>query len=126
MRIIFDTYSWIEYFEASQKGEIVRRHLENEEVITPSIVLLELSYKADVKGWDFLKVLNFIKMKSQVVGFNDEFVLKFGKIYNEAKRKVKDMGLADCIILTTAKLNDAKILTGDIHFTKFKETIILR
>ena len=64
-------------------------------------------------------------MKFYVAGFNDDFILKFGKVYNEAKRKVKGIGIADCIILTTAILNDAKILTGDNHFLKFKEAIML-
>ena len=125
MKIVFDTYSWIEYLEASKNGILIKEYLENNEIITPSIVLLELSYKADLWSWDFNKVLSYIKTKSHIMGFNDEFFLQFGKIYNEARRKVKDIGLADCIILTTAKLNDAKILTGDSHFSKFKEAIVL-
>lgn len=47
MKIIFDTYAWIEYFEGSKKGEIVKKYFEREEILTPLVVLLELSYKAD-------------------------------------------------------------------------------
>ena len=50
MEIIFDTFAWIEYFEGTKKGNKVKEYLENNEVITPIIVLLELSYKADKKN----------------------------------------------------------------------------
>jgi len=50
MAIVFDTYAWIEYFSATKKGEKVKEYLENSEIITPVIVLLELSYKADKEG----------------------------------------------------------------------------
>ncbi len=45
MKIVFDTYAWVEFFEGTRKGKIVNEYLENEEVLTPSIVLLELSYR---------------------------------------------------------------------------------
>ena len=63
MKIVFDTYAWIEYLEGTKKGKIVNDYLENDEIITPFIVLLELSYKADKKGWDMNKVLSFIKVR---------------------------------------------------------------
>ena len=125
MRIIFDTYAWIEYFEGSKKGEIVKKYFESEEILTPLIVLLELSYKADKEKWDFKKLLNFIKVKSEIVGINEEFVLCFGKVYNKMKKKIKGIGFADVIILNTAILHDAKILTGDKHFSKIDRAIIL-
>lgn len=125
MKIIFDTYAWIEYFEGSKKGEIVKKYLEREEILTPLIVLLELSYKADKEKWDFKKLLNFIKIKSEIVGINEEFVLSFGKTYNKMKKKIKGIGFADVIILNTTRLYDAKILTGDKHFSKIDRAIIL-
>ena len=73
MVVVFDTYSWIEYFEGSKQGMVVKDHLENYDIITPSITLLELSYKADKEGWDFEKHLEFIKTNSKIIGFNDEF-----------------------------------------------------
>ena len=125
MKIIFDTYALIEYLEGTKKGKIVNDYLENDEIITPFIVLLELSYKADKKGWDMNKVLSFIKVKSEIVGVNEKFVLRFGNVYNDFKKKKRDIGLADAIILTTGLLYDSKILTGDEHFKDLNETILL-
>jgi predicted nucleic acid-binding protein len=125
MRLVLDTSVWIEYLIGSEKGVVVKEHLKNEEIITPSIVLLELSYRAEKEKWNMQELLDFIKLNSKIVGFNDEFILRFGRVYNEAKSKVKDIGLADCIILTTALLNDAKILTRDRHFSNFKEATLI-
>ncbi len=125
MKIVFDTSAWIEYFEGSKKGELVNKYLEEHEVITPSIALLELSYKADKMGWSMKKHLDFIKHKSDISGINEEFILMFGKTYNETKKKVKDFGLADTFVLTTAKMHNAKILTCDKHFSGFENSVIL-
>jgi predicted nucleic acid-binding protein len=123
--IVFDTYAWIEYFNATKKGVIVEKYLEEKEVITPSIVLLELSYKSDKEGWDFNKYLNFIKSNSKIVGVNEKFILTFGKSYNNIKKQVKTIGITDIIIIHTAKISEAQILTGDEHFKKIENVIML-
>ncbi len=125
MKIVFDTYAWIEYFEGSKKGELVSKFLEEKDILTPSIVLLELSYKADLKKWNIKEIFNFIKVKSNIVGINEQFIINFGEIYNDAKKKNKNFGIADAIILMTSKLNEAKILTGDHHFSIYDNAIIL-
>lgn len=125
MNVVFDTYAWIEFFRGTEKGKVARRYLNQGEIITPVIVLLELSYKADKEGWDFKKYVNFIKFNSEIKGIDEDFVLTFGSLYNKSKKKVRGIGFADIIILNTAVLNNAKVLTGDKHFSKFKESIVL-
>src|SRR3989344_8614463 len=101
MAIVFDTYAWIEYFNATKKGIVVKKYLENEEIITPVIVLLELGYKSDKEGWDFNKYLSFIKTNSKVVGINERFILTFGEAYNSIRKKVKKIGITDIIVIHT-------------------------
>ena len=125
MKIVFDTYAWIEYFEGTKKGEKVEEYLKNNEIITPAIVLLELSYKADKEGWNCKEILDFVKLHSKIVGINEEFVLNFGKLYNKTKREIKNIGFADIFVLNTALLDNAKVLTGDPHFSKLNNSIIL-
>ncbi|MBU1252340.1 MAG: PIN domain-containing protein [Nanoarchaeota archaeon] len=125
MKIVFDTYAWIEFFEGTKKGRIIEEHLEKDEILTPAIVLLELSYKADKEKWNFKEFLTFIKMNSDIVSFNDEFALSFGEFYNKMKKKIRDISFADVIILHTAKMHGAKVLTGDRHFNKEDCAIIL-
>ena len=47
MKIVFDTFAWVEYFKGSIKGRKVEQLLKENEIITPLIVLLELSYLAE-------------------------------------------------------------------------------
>lgn len=125
MVVVFDTFAWVDYFLDTKNAKTIENYLENEDVITPSIVLLELSYKANKENWDFKKCLSFIKVKSRILGFNETFVLRSGEIYNSVKKQVKGIGLADCIILTTAILNNAKVLTGNPHFKNIENVIFL-
>ena len=41
------------------------------------------------------------------------------------KKKIRDFGLIDAIILTTARKLKAKVVTGDPHFKKFKEVVFI-
>ncbi|MBI2045408.1 PIN domain-containing protein [Candidatus Pacearchaeota archaeon] len=125
MAIVFDTYAWIEYFNATKKGVVVKNYLEEDDVITPAIVLLELSYRADQEGWNFNQYLSFIKANSKIIGINEKFILTFGKLYNEMKKQVRDISLADIVVINTAILHDAQILTGDEHFKKINRAIML-
>ncbi len=124
MKLIFDTYAWIEYFIGSEKGRIVQEYF-NYEILTPSLVLMELSYKFDQAGWDFKKFLNFIKSKSRIIGIDEQTILEFGKIYNFLKLKNKDIGFVDIVIFTLAKVEESKILTGDKHFRDFDNILFL-
>lgn len=124
MKLIFDTYAWIEYFIGSQKGKIVQNYFDHE-ILTPNLVLMELSYRFDQSGWDFKRFLNFIKSKSKIIGVYDEVIINFGPIYNNLKTKNKEMSFVDIVIFTLAKTYDSKILTGDKHFKGFENVIFL-
>jgi predicted nucleic acid-binding protein len=126
MKIIFDTSAWIEYFLDAKNADMVEEFLSNSEIITPSIVLLELSYRADKEKWNIKEVLSFIKIKSEIKGINEDLILNFGKLYNETKNRVKNISLADCIILATAKLENCRILTCDKHFSIYENSIIIK
>jgi predicted nucleic acid-binding protein len=125
MNVVFDTYAWIEYFLGSDQGKLVESYL-GETVITPFIVLLELSYRADKEGWNFKQHLDFIKIHSRITGVTEEFILRFGQTYNRVKKEIAGIGMADVIILLTAIEGDAKILTGDEHFKDMPRTIFLK
>ena len=66
MKIIFDTYAWIEYFLGSNKGKEVDSYLKDNDIITPILVIIELNYKSDKEKWDFEHILDFIKSKSTI------------------------------------------------------------
>ncbi len=126
MKLVFDTYAWVEYFIGSEQGKQVEEYFKTSEVITPTIVLLELSAKSYREGWDIKKYLDFIKINSKITGINDKFVIMFGKVYNKVKHNVKGFSIADGIVLTSAVIEDAKIITGDGHFSGMDNVIMLK
>ena len=116
MRVLFDTYAWVEYFLGTTKGKIVEKILEQNEVLTPVIVLVELSCKAARERWNFNKQLEFIKAKSLILDIGEKVILKTGSVYLKMRSKIKDFGLIDSIILATSMIEMADIVTGDKHF----------
>ena len=123
--IIFDSYAWIEYFLGTDKGKIVESYFEKEKIITPSIVLVELSCKAEKENWNFKEYLTFIKSKSQIIGMSEEIIIKCGKIYHYEKSRKKKFGIIDAIMLTITRNLNSKILTGDRHFSDIKEAVMI-
>ena len=131
-RVVVDTYAWIEYFNGTEKGEKVKKFLIEEYTYTPEIVLAEIArkYIREEASLETVKQrLRIIGELSVTVGIDYKIALESGEAYLELldhskKLKLKAKpGLGDAIILATAKVLNAKILTGDQHFKKIKITI---
>ena len=124
-KCVIDSYAWIEYFRGSKAGEIAREYIEGRGALTPSVVLAELSDKYCREGQEFGGDLFFIKSKSQIIPLDECIALLAGEINATMKKEVRGWGMADSIILSTARKNGAKVVTGDQHFKNMKETIML-
>lgn len=124
-KYVIDSYAWIEYFRGSKAGEKARDYIEGKGALTPSIVLAELAGKYYRERNDFSEDLIFIKSKSQIMPLDEHIALSAGQINTKMKKEVKGWGMADSIILSTAKKNSAKVITGDQHFKNMKETIMI-
>ena len=66
----------------------------------------------------------FLDIKFMVLNAKTRRVFEIDKSVI-TKRKIKEISFADIIILNTALLNDAKILTGAPHFFKLSNSIML-
>ncbi len=116
IKYIVDTSAWIEYFSGSSKGEKVRDIIEEGETGTPIIVIAELNDKYVREGKEFGTSLKFIKEHSSLISLTLEIALVAGELKSEIRKKEKDFGLADAIVLATAKSKKSKLLTTDPHF----------
>jgi len=134
VKIVVDTYAWIELFLGSEKGKKVKNTLENvEEVYTPSIVLAETARKFLREGNDehtIAEWLDIIKAASNITQIDPTLALEAAKCNRELAEKAKRFkqnkpSLFDAIVLATARINQCKILTGDEHFKDLPETIWL-
>jgi predicted nucleic acid-binding protein len=132
-KFVIDSYAWIEYFKASKYGEVAKEYIESGDCVTPTIVVSELSRKlqkeieiSDETVEGRLKRLEFINATSQVIALDFELAVTAGKTDLEMKKKTKGWGLADSIVLCTARNIKGKVVTGDEHFRNLDDVIFIK
>ncbi len=123
--IVMDTSAWVENLKGSNLGMAVEDYLKKEEIMTPSIVLVELNCKSVKERWDFENILRYIKSKSLIIGMNEKVILEVGKIYHKIRKDKSSFGMIDTILLTIARDANAKVLTKDNDFRDLNEVIML-
>lgn len=123
---VIDSFAWIEYFAGSKPGRQARRYIETGQSITPTVVIAELSHKYASLRQDFTPKLRFIVLNSRTATLDEETANLAGMINYERKTKIRTWGLVDSIILATARLQEANVVTGDEHFKDLKEAIMIK
>ncbi|XES78544.1 MAG: type II toxin-antitoxin system VapC family toxin [Candidatus Bathyarchaeia archaeon] len=130
---IIDSYAWLEYFRASKAGEVAKEYIENENAVTPTVVVAEISRKLlqEIKlgnetAQGRLKRLDFIRATSRIVELDFETAAEAGKVNEEQKGTTKGWGLVDSIILCTARNLNGKVVTGDEHFRQLDEVVFIK
>lgn len=122
VKIVIDTYAWIELLIGSEKGNKVKELMENaEEVYTPSTVLAETARKFLREGTDEKTItvwLEIITAASVITQIDSTTALEAAKCQLELAKKAKTSkqntpSLFDAIVYATARINQCKILTGD-------------
>jgi predicted nucleic acid-binding protein len=109
VKIIVDSYAWIEIFLGSAAGgEAREKIMKADQVFTPDTVLAEIARKYH----------------------REEIALDSAKAYEELESKARKErldkpSLFDAIVLAVARANDGKVLTGDRHFQNLHETVWL-
>ena len=128
LQYILDTYAWIEYFIGSKKGAIVRNILENpyNRFTTLHSSVAELHEWCLKEGRDFEKLFGIIRVSSSIEPITLENWIEATSIKYEMRKKIKDFGLIDAIILAKQKEFKCRIITGDKHFEKLKNVEFLK
>ena len=132
MRIVVDSYAWIELFLGSPMGSRVQELFESaEDAFTPDSVLAELSRKYFREGVSEKLVrerLAAVQGASHLVTISSDLAVHASRAYLELverakKRKLRSPSLFDGLVLGAARLKDAKVVTADPHFKDLPETI---
>jgi len=124
-----DSYAWLEYFMGSDAGGKVKEIIDSkaDEKLTPSICLAE-TYAKILKAEDEEKAelrRAFIKSRSALVPLTEDLAVEAAKTDVAMKRKVQGWGLADSIVLSTARNRKGKVVTGDPHFRGLVEAFMI-
>lgn len=132
MKIVIDTYAWIEHYLGSEKGRKVDEILESaDEVYTPDTVLAEIARKYIREGVEdkivnarleeIVEASNIICLDAKLAATAAKCCLEMEA--NARKSKIGRPGLFDAIVLAVGKSLKSKIVTGDHHFKDLPETI---
>lgn len=120
--ILVDTSAWIEWLIGSPAGDKIAVELpEQAEWLVPTMVQLELwKWLCREVGEDKAdRVIAFTQV-CQVVALDTEIALAAA----DARREHK-LATADAIILATARLRGATLLTCDAHFEGLQGVIVI-
>jgi len=125
MRYLVDSFTWIEYFMGTKRGEKVMAIIEETgiECLVSTINIAEI-YSKSLKTDGMAKAEErrvFITSRCAIIEVSEHIAVEAAKIDVELKKTVEGWGLADSIVLATARDKKAKILTGDKHFKGLPE-----
>lgn len=132
MKTVIDTYAWIEIFIGSKNGEKAKEILQKaEEIYTPDIVTAEIARKYIREGINeqtSLERLKTIEETSNIIPIDKNIAIESAKCYLELSekaktRRLKSPSLFDAIVLATARVLNAKLVTGDEHLKDFSEIL---
>jgi predicted nucleic acid-binding protein len=122
--VVLDSFAWIEYFNGTSAGEKVQDFLKTGLAVTPTIVVAELSEKHRRLNREFRSKYDFVRSRTSIVPLEEKLAKTAGEINFERKKKVKGWGMADSIVLATARRSGSRIVTGDPHFSDLAEETI--
>ena len=127
MIYIVDTYAWIEYFEGSKKGGILKSLIEqkNNKLVTMECCLAELIGYALKHNTDFTLMYKLVKMNSVILPVLTSHWLEAAKIKSELRVKIAHFGLIDAILVAKQKELKCKLVSGDPHFKSLKDILYI-
>ncbi len=134
VKIVADSYAWIELFSGTAVGLEVKNIMEQaESVITPDTVLAEVArkyFREGVGEGTVRKRLATILEASEPAYVDEIAAVEAARTYAQLEKKARERrlkkpSLFDAIVLAIARINHAKVLTGDEHFEGLAETIWL-
>jgi len=128
IRYVIDAYAWVEYLIGSDVGAKVNEIIEKEnvEIYTCAVTVAEVISKVARDKQDVEKAFDILLSNSQILNADEELSKKTGLLHAEMRKTEKNFGLADAYVLATARELRSKVLTGDPHFKKLKEAVMLK
>jgi len=124
---IVDTHAWIEYFTGSKSGTILKRLLENKnnKFISMDCNLAELKGFCLREGMDFSSMYRVVKKDSIILPVIIDIWLKAAETKHEIRKKVKDFGLIDAVLVAKQNELNCMLISGDEHFKNMKKVIYI-
>lgn len=130
---MIDTYAWVEYFTGGRAGDNAKKYIDEEETITPTMVVLELRRILLKRIWEGRETekgakekMDYVRSKSTIFDLSYDSSMSAASIDLEMKKKVPGWGAADSIVLEAARRLTAKVVTGDEHFRGLADAVLIK
>lgn len=119
-KYVLDTHAWVELFDGTEKGRLVKELIEHGSIATSVLALAELSHKCAEETRELEPFVSFIEAKSAILPLTREIALNSGKLKKELRNVSKNVSLADAVHFQTARAFGATFVTGDPDFEGVK------
>ena len=122
---LIDSFGWIEYFAEGSLAQKYAQYIESatrENTVTPTIVVFEVYRRLKAKRGEQRALEAYAQLTgTRKVDLDDALALVAADI-----RLQLGLGMADAIVLATARRFGAQILTSDHHFEKIPEAKLIQ
>lgn len=121
---VIDTWAWVEYYLG--EDERVKDYIENDalDLFTSVITLTEIIkflHQNRESPENIHQVVSEIGIRSLVIPVSEYIAILAGEFRNEGFKG----GIADTIILATARSGGHKVVTGDPHFKTISDAVFI-
>lgn len=125
MICLVDSWAWIEYFIGSKEGLALKRLLDNKnnKFVTMECTSSELKSYCLRTSNDFKQMYGVLKRNSIILPVLANHWLEAAEIRHEVRKKVKDFGLIDALLVSKQNELKCQIVSGDRHFKGMKNVI---
>jgi len=130
MKIVVDTWCWIELGKDTEYADLIKEYLMSENnIIAPTTILSEIvtkfiGNKRPVE--ELMLFLQEVKAYTNLYPIDDDLAEKAGILYHKLRARSKDIGIMDAYVYALAIRERARILTGNSDFKAFKRVIYLQ
>lgn len=127
MRIVVDTWCWIELGKGSEYAGTVKQYLRSENnIIAPASIISEIVVKfvsGKIAAKELKLFLQMVRAYTNIYPIDQELAERAGKVYHKLRKRSRDMGIMDVYIYALAVREKAFVLTGDKDFKPFERVI---
>lgn len=124
-RYLIETSAWVEYFGGTEKGQKIRDIIENEEIVTSIMAIIELADKSERQQVESKTLIEFIQARCMIVNLSLDIGLVAAKIKNERRKKSPKFGLVDALHMATARHEKAMLVTTDKDFFNMEQVLLV-